>query len=128
MQKEREAKTAEPKTKSTSAKKFHKLDREKLEGVLNFAKYRSFEKALFADLELISNSSLYDIAIVAMLIYDAQGNKNIIKVRPSTFSAWCKIFAECLGIDKKISYNQAKLREKHSLKIKELEGRFYYLK
>ncbi|MFI3293660.1 MAG: hypothetical protein SNI70_09105 [Rikenellaceae bacterium] len=120
--------TIAPKTKTTAAKKFHKLDREKLEGVLNFAKYRSFEQALFADLELISNSSLYDIAIVAMLIYEAPSNKNIIKARPKTFSVWCKIFAEGLGIDKPISYNQAKLIEKHSLNIKELEGRFYYLK
>ncbi|MFR9625489.1 MAG: hypothetical protein SNF68_04485 [Rikenellaceae bacterium] len=120
--------TIEPKTKTTPAKKFHKLDREKLEGVLNFAKYREFGDELFADLELISNSSLYDIAIVAMLIYEAPSNKNIIKVRPRTFTAWRKIFAECLGIDKPISYNAEKLRQKHLDKIIKLERRFNYLK
>ncbi len=122
---QKENEVVEPKIK---AKKYHKLNSDKLEGVLSFTKYRQFKDVLFADLELISNMNLSEIAIVAMLIYEAQSNKNIIKVRPKTYTAWLKIFAECLGIDKPISYNPAKLRSYHSLKIKELEARFHYLR
>lgn len=101
----------------------NEINKEKLQSLLKYPKYMSSEDKFLSDIETYINRNKYNIAILAMIMFEA----DVARKKPKAFKAWLSEFCDACNVVEIPQYTTSKLRKLYSEDVKIMESIFCYL-